>query len=619
MIFNLAEYLGLTKEAMGAAAFKNRDPLDFWSLEKLEKAEENPQDPSIQRWNEWIQSVPTLANIVPNAQIWRSKYLKKMQDDYGVPYDVGNKILKLFVGYEPKSGGYITFVGPYFSKGYRWGQEHVREGAIGKFTFSTLAYAPNNMREAIAALDKKVSLINNEYEATSQGEPTGLAFDASDFTLVDRDPPRKNDSGKLVKGNITLQIDNLQDLRELLPNPNNDPEIAQQNEEIRQHNNQVDPNWEAFFGENRVTTNAEYRLNKEGYDKLMTGLMGPFYEEELDSRIQQKINNGATPEDARAQTVIEYGADDVGLSNMYKSVRKRWKDAYKDPTNPMHNEVISKIGLGYPEPPTFASTGLTKSSGQQWPREVKTTSGIEEVIDFRLKILDLVKNGISDVDEIDQVINAGRADKYKIPTSRIASELDKIAEIRVIVQEEGLQGTYEEIGQKLKEYKDGLTSHGFPDFRTAFEMMSAHFNSPAMLKLEDKNNLQVKDISEISRVHGDGEDAEEVTDEELDIQLGEGGNQPQPPQIQEEMPQQERVEVQPPQPQLQPQTRQRTRPQQPVVEDEEDDREVESLLDLIGNTLRGLIKVAKELDSEGKGEAAEEVHKVIRKYQKRIR
>ena len=49
----------------------------------------------------------------------------------------------------------------------------------------------------------------------------------------------------------------------------------------------------------------------------------------------------------------------------------------------------------------------------------------------------------------------------------------------------------------------------------------------------------------------------------------------------------------------------------------EDDKE-ENLLDLIGYTVKNLIKVARELDKEGKGDAAEEVHQVIRKYQKRV-
>jgi len=59
--------------------------------------------------------------------------------------------------------------------------------------------------------------------------------------------------------------------------------------------------------------------------------------------------------------------------------------------------------------------------------------------------------------------------------------------------------------------------------------------------------------------------------------------------------------VQPPQPSPAP---------QPEEEDEED------ILDILAQkTIGGLIKVAKELDDEGSSDAAEEVHKIIRKYQ----
>ena len=46
--------------------------------------------------------------------------------------------------------------------------------------------------------------------------------------------------------------------------------------------------------------------------------------------------------------------------------------------------------------------------------------------------------------------------------------------------------------------------------------------------------------------------------------------------------------------------------------------EVPSALDVFSDTISGLIKIASELDAEGKEDAAEQVHRVIRKYQSRI-
>ena len=56
-----------------------------------------------------------------------------------------------------------------------------------------------------------------------------------------------------------------------------------------------------------------------------------------------------------------------------------------------------------------------------------------------------------------------------------------------------------------------------------------------------------------------------------------------------------------------------------VQEDEEHQIEDESQVKKVfRNTLGRLIRIAEELDNEGKDDASEEIHKIIRKYQKRI-
>lgn len=48
----------------------------------------------------------------------------------------------------------------------------------------------------------------------------------------------------------------------------------------------------------------------------------------------------------------------------------------------------------------------------------------------------------------------------------------------------------------------------------------------------------------------------------------------------------------------------------------DDHNEFDNKLDnVLQNTLYNLVKIAEELDNEGKDDAAEEVHRVIRKYQ----
>jgi hypothetical protein len=90
-----------------------------------------------------------------------------------------------------------------------------------------------------------------------------------------------------------------------------------------------------------------------------------------------------------------------------------------------------------------------------------------------------------------------------------------------------------------------------------------------------------------------------------------------PTEVEEEVAPEEVPEVQPTPPAAQLPPRIQPEPQVPTEEDEDEDV-TPNLLELLSNTVKNLIKVARELDDEGKGEAAEEVHKVIRKYQKRI-
>jgi len=58
----------------------------------------------------------------------------------------------------------------------------------------------------------------------------------------------------------------------------------------------------------------------------------------------------------------------------------------------------------------------------------------------------------------------------------------------------------------------------------------------------------------------------------------------------------------------------------PEVEDPliEEEKRKERIEDIIGTTVKNLIKIASELDDNGKDAAAEEIHKIIRKYQARV-
>jgi len=275
MKFNLASYLGFMKEAMGAARFSNRAPLEVWSYDKLANAPEDSRDPEVLSFRQWAEAMPELNGVLSEASVRRSRYLDKIKKEYGMAADQAQHILKLFIGYEPKQGAYILFVGPYFSKGERHGIEHVRKEGIDKFIGSTLTFAPNSIRGCKASLDKLVEKLNSQYQETTEGEETGIVFDENDFKLVDKEPKRLDENGKVNTGNVRQEIDNIGELEPLIPNPQDNPEIEQRNDEIRQQNAARNPDGAEFFN-GRLLPNAQFELSQNGWEKLIQNLMGPW-------------------------------------------------------------------------------------------------------------------------------------------------------------------------------------------------------------------------------------------------------------------------------------------------------------------------------------------------------
>lgn len=597
--FNLSEYW--TREAMGAPQFINREqPLECWDYEELTNAPEESQDPRILSWREHLQNEPSLAKILQMAAKKNYKTMENMVSTYGITPEEARSIFKIFIGYEPMQGGYLFYVGPYFSEGYIHGPEHIVQDAVDRFGYFPHKFrnaTPKEITNSINSAIKKYSELWGNY---------GLEVDASDFRLIDSLPGEIDVNGEQQPTEIVQEVNNLA-VQPLLPNPNNDPEIEAQNEQIHRQNLVNNPEGTQLFNKKPLLSNADIKLNNKGFEKLMKAVVGPWHDEAMAERAATIMRQkGVTEEQARQE--IETGClnDYSYLEDFYNKVRKKYLNA----VNTNDPRAMQLVAQGVPPPPSFNQRSMTVRSGQRQTGKVPTNKYMYQLLMFRKKIVNLLKEGVTDVAEITRRVNEGVPLNKQVRQDKIAQEITKITDSRRELQKAGKQGNLDEIDQEVEGYltelrqlDSGKGIHGFKDFKTAFEMLSLHLANPPTLKLTETSDIMSSDLSSIREQRKEqGEEGEEgiLTDEQLEKDLGEDILPPE----QEKTP-----ALTPPAPQ--------PFPVPPKLEEEKEEEE-ENLLSLLSNTLRNLIKIARELDESGKEEAAEEVHKVIRKYQKGI-
>ena len=607
MKFNLSKHLmALNKEAMGAPRFINREQaLEMWDYKEIIDAPEDTNDPRILQWRQYLRDEPSLKDMLRIAGKKYAKYLGDIKTFYGMTPEQAQNIFKIMVGYHPTQGGYLCFVGPYFSEGYKWGRAHRVNDAEDRFGYFPQKFRNASPEEITKSLNRAVDKVTDALSETADGQKLDLDLDASDFRLIDKIAPQITEAGEKIPGELIRMIDNL-DITPLMPNPNNDPEVEAQNNQIHEQNQHNNPVATDFFNDRPLLADEEIKLNSRGYEKVMKAIMGPWYEEALAEKAATKMQaEGIEDIEASKQAVQEeYLGDYKLMEKFYNGVRKKYTEAVKR-NDPIAMQMIAE---GYPAPPSFLERSLTTRPGQKQSRKVPTNKDMYVLLGLRKQVAELLKNGKVDVNEIADEVNQGL--RKKIPSRHIANELTKIADIKRMLQEDGKEGTYDEVINQvndligeLEEFESGKGLYGFKDFNTAMEMLSLHLANPPTLKITERSDLQSKDLAAIRAIHkGDEEEVggDPLAPEEIAQDIG------------EPMPEQAKVEVEEapvPAP-----------ANIPILDDDEEEEEEEelNLLNLIGYTVKNLIKIARELDNDGNGDAAEEIHQVIRKYQKRI-
>jgi len=593
---------------MGTTWYPNRDStLETWDFEELANAPTDSQDPKILRWRELVAEEPSLSKILNTAARQRNKKLNLIEATYGVGEAEAKNIFKMVVGYQEGYGGYIYYVGPYFSKGAGHGSEHIVTEAIDRFGYYSHRYSDTNPAEVRAKFNKAALVMMEKFKEA------GLEVGPSDFKVVERAPKEEGEKGE---GTVISEIDN-RGYQQPIDNPNNDPAIDAQNVEIQQQNAANNPEATDLWTNGGMFSDFTVELNSDGFKKLMKSVVGPWYEEVAASKAATISRERNIPIEEAQQLLEEvYLNDPEYLSQFYKNVRGKYAGAVKanDP------RAMQMVAHGIPMLPSFRDRKLHFRSGQRQSAKVPVNSTyMVPMLSFRKNVIEALNNGLADVELITQELNKDNALGRQVNQGDVAEEIAKITELRgemrIGGQEGSLSELYKDVDQQLSDLSvvEGGVNWGFKDFRTAFEMLRLYLSKPDSLKLDNVNNMMTKDLVSIrEEQREEGDVGVLLTEEEINKDIGEGVGEIQPPE-QEKLPAAQPVHPEPrtvrvPAP----------APAQPAAPREKTEEEEEDLLSLLSGTLRNLIKIARDLDDSGKDQAAEEVHKVIRKYQKGV-
>lgn len=129
--FNLYQWQHEYITAMGYPWQVHRANLDWFSYDQLQNS---PPD----NWNNYVSTEPSLHGVLLDLGIHYEKQVRKVMQSYKCSVDQAKQITKMFVGYGPAYGAYGCIIGPYISEGGGHGSAHIVTEAIDKFGYYTL-------------------------------------------------------------------------------------------------------------------------------------------------------------------------------------------------------------------------------------------------------------------------------------------------------------------------------------------------------------------------------------------------------------------------------------------------------------------------------------------------
>lgn len=358
--FNLKNNL-FEKTAMGSTHRKNRPALSWWNIDELET---NPPED----WKQFVEKDPSMKQVVlVESSIERDKRIKCLTKMYDISWDQAKKLEKTYIGYNPSLGGYACYIGPYISKGERWGEQAIRQPAKNTFNYHMFRKGQLGEDDFAAALFSDIRNYQKQY---------GIKFSPEDFDLilnvpkeVSEDKTRaKYDKIKLKAGDANGNIS--QEVKSALYGS-----VDEQGK-----------NTGSFIGKGSRTV-----LNNDGHLKILTSKEG------LSEWSDSIINAIALEKNMSREDILSI------IKNDYKLLRRIYSETYKKWKMAFDNGEAAAIGM--PPPPTFADAGLSRLHKSQTPQETKPQTVTISKLKLKKEIARYMMGGLNSEEISDELNN----------------------------------------------------------------------------------------------------------------------------------------------------------------------------------------------------------------------
>ena len=616
----------------------DRDQYLWWDLEEVEKN-------APESWSEKVDMVPSLLTVLNIARAKRKSATLAVSNDYNVQIPVAARMIKTYIGFHPAYGSYLCQLGPYKSDGFWWGGEKIVKDAVGRFGYYILRCqraTPDSLSKALLA---NIAQYNKAYNVDLQ---------PSDFELHLRAPTDASIEDKKRK---TVQWEDVEQPINMNP----------ESPEYKRLFNMNHPNPdERGLGPMIAADGSGVKLTKSGYEKILRGFFGEYYNETI-----REIAN---------ETGIEETAVVTRLLTDFKLLEKVYTVALQKYQQGVVAGQV-QVGKAPPPAWKDGTLDFAPGRGQIEYTKIRTTKQMKDQFELTKEVLGYLERGVVDPEEIAKQLNAvpqrvktnknrEKANLKRQPPLRpfplinftdqdvqmhmdiIDAQKEKLGEgatyplvraaiddliLNTFVKKEKVvdPATGKSKMQAVIDPDTGkpMVAFGYDDLQTAFQMAMLFFstvprdsgvtgaiagmpNAVAFSPKKDMHNFSFKDLAASTARPKLTEEERLADPEDLEKEIGalpEAGKELQAP-IGEVEP---LAEGEDPLAGMEEEV-----PNIPVPEKaealEQEPEFVDDNEDIIATTVTNLIKLAEDLDKEGKDDASEEIHKIIRKYQKRI-
>lgn len=586
LTFNLKA--ALIREAMGAQWQPYRGELEWYQLEEVLSGNN-------EEWNRWVEITPSLANAATKIRHFRDKKMDVFRIRYDLSAQQINDLFYTLIGYAPEYGAYMLSIGPYVGE-----KEADEQNRFGYFVWRL----PSGTQDEITkALGFKIKKYWQEWSEILTPE---------DFQIV-------------------------------VANETDQKRGTEQWKHERKVYNSLDPSdsegQQLYTQRPILGTGTEIMPNAKGLSKMMLHSSSQGNWGDL---LQTAINNLAAQKNLPQEQLDTWMNDFQFVKSVYEEVKR------------LQQELVERgvVPAGMLPIPNFLGDAGNRHVGSKREGALKTSTTQRNNLMLKQELIQtIVSLGTDDPEAIAAAMNARRSGirgikaKGEITTDRVVIWIQEIQNERVQVDASGNsigELSYEELLPRVdNELEECLQGNGYTNLESAVRMACLYYADVGLENIDPLNRAKLSiSISNPPALQGIPEQIPAITSEELtewranktkkdegiaaeelasdegavsDAMGGEGEGSEfsideinAPDVINETTPPSTKSPV----------------PVPPIDEENEPmppKKYTPDFSNLMAKTIVRLVRLAEELDNEGKGEASEEIHNVIRKYHKRLR